>query len=208
MNSCIDTDQHLRADFLADVLAGLSSPNKTIPSRWLYDDAGLGVVLQNHETHRVLSHTNRDRYPAHPPARDRGILRRFANDRRIRCRIREKTEILLSSLRTPESYVTIDISEHALENVRERVLERFPDLDVISIAADFLTRSHHRPISATVRRTSSHSSPAPPLETSHHNELSSFFRNLPMEGPEKQSLASISSKASPDISQPTTTPRA
>ncbi len=49
--------------FRADVLAGLSQPQKAIPARWLYDDAGSRAVRGHHPAARILPDPRRDRDP-------------------------------------------------------------------------------------------------------------------------------------------------
>ena len=175
MNNCID--QH--ADFLADVLAGLGSPIKTIPSRWLYDDTGSELFSEITKlTEYYLTRTEIDLLRTHQRE-----IAAFCGDSptivEYGAGFGEKTEILLAALRTPESYVTIDISKHALENVRERVLKRFPNLDVIPIAADFLQEvltELHLPSSRNVVSFF----PGSTIGNLSPQELSSFFRNLPI----------------------------
>lgn len=175
MNSC------LNADFLADVLAGLGSPNKSIPSRWLYDDAGSELFSEITRLNEYyLTRTEIGILRTH-----RHAIAAFCGDAativEYGAGFGEKTEILLESLRSPDSYVTIDISESALDNVGERVSKRFPDLEVIPIAADFLAEvvtGQHLPSSENVVSFF----PGSTIGNLSPGELSSFFRNLPGDG--------------------------
>jgi dimethylhistidine N-methyltransferase len=125
--------------FRADVLAGLSGPQKTLPSRWLYD--GLGCEL-------FEEITRLDEY--YPTRTETAILRDNAASIAEFCGADAalieygagagvKTEILLEAMRTPNLYVPIDIAGDFVESTVQRIRERFPDLSVRPIVADFTT---------------------------------------------------------------------
>ena len=132
-----DTEALQRQAFRRDVLEGLSQPQKTLPSRWLYDDRGSELFEEI---------TRLDEY--YPTRTERGILTENAEAIAAmfgpEAVILEygagagiKTEILLSALDRPSLYVPIDISGDFLEASAERIRDRFPGLAVEPITADF-----------------------------------------------------------------------
>lgn len=128
-----------REAFREDVIEGLSKPNKTLPSRWLYDDEGSELF------ERI---TTLDEY--YPTRTETAILREHASDMADFCgrgsTLLEygagagiKTEILLDALDAPRVYVPIDIAGDFLDLTVTRMRERFPELEVQPVVADFTT---------------------------------------------------------------------
>ena len=123
--------------FRRAVVAGLSRPQKTIPSCWLYDDVGSELFEEI---------TRLDEY--YPRRAETEILRRHAADIAGFCgedaTVLEygagygvKTEILLNSLDRPRLYAPIDIAGEVLADTARRFENRFPDLEVFPVVADF-----------------------------------------------------------------------
>jgi L-histidine Nalpha-methyltransferase len=126
-----------REAFRADVLAGLAERRKTLPSRWLYDQRGSELFEEI---------TRLDEY--YPTRTETAILRRFADE--MADHLGEgaalleygagaaiKTEILIDALRAPRVYAPIDIAADFLAQTVDRIRDRFPDLPVRPIVADF-----------------------------------------------------------------------
>ena len=123
--------------FRADVLAGLTSRQKTLPSRWLYDDKG--SVLFEEIT----------RLPEYYPTRaETAILSRNAGE--IAALIGPdavvieygagagiKTEILIEALQTPRLYVPVDIAADFLDETVVRFRRRFAGVPAWPVVADF-----------------------------------------------------------------------
>jgi dimethylhistidine N-methyltransferase len=125
--------------FLRDVLAGLSRPRKTLPSRWLYDDAGCELFEQI---------TQLAEY--YPTRTEVSILRERIGEMAAFCGPEAvvleygagagiKTQLLLAALTTPRAYVPIDIAGAFLLNTAERLRGQFPQLEVWPVTADFTT---------------------------------------------------------------------
>jgi dimethylhistidine N-methyltransferase len=123
--------------FRADVLAGLSQRQKTLPSRWLYDQRGSELFEEI---------TGLDEY--YLTRTETAILRRHAAEMAALCGERVvlleygagaaiKTEILIDALKTPRMYAPIDIAADFLGETVERIRDRFPELPVRPIIADF-----------------------------------------------------------------------
>ncbi len=123
--------------FRADVLAGLSQRQKTLPSRWLYDQRGSELFEEiTHLDEYYLTRT------------ETAILRRNAGEMAALCGddvvLLEygagagiKSEILIDALKAPRMYVPIDIAADFLAQTAERVRDRFPDLVTRPIITDF-----------------------------------------------------------------------
>lgn len=126
-----------RDAFRSDVLAGLSAPRKTLPSRWLYDDRGSELFEEI------------TRLPEYYPTRtETGILRANAAEIAAFCGSRAvlieygagagvKTEILLGALDNPALYVPVDIAGDFLVDAANRIESRFPYIEIRPVVADF-----------------------------------------------------------------------
>jgi L-histidine Nalpha-methyltransferase len=137
-----ETDAH--SEFAADVLEGLSRPNKAIPSRWLYDasDARGSELFE-----RIT------RLDAYYPARtETWILERSAAQIgaaagagatliELGARASANTQLLLEALDRPAAYVPIDSAARLLAPIAALQLlalqQRFAPMPVLPIAADF-----------------------------------------------------------------------
>ena len=114
--------------FRADVLAGLSHRQKTLPSRWLYDQRGSELFEEI---------TRLDEY--YLTRTETAILRRHAEEMAALCGegavlleygagAAIKSEILIDALHAPRMYAPIDIAADFLGETVERFRDRFPDL--------------------------------------------------------------------------------
>ena len=133
----VDIATRQRDAFRADVLTSLSQRQKTLPSRWLYDDRGSALFEEI---------TGLEEY--YPTRTETGILRRYAADIAGFCGddavLLEygagagiKSEILIDALEAPRLYVPIDIAADFLDQTAERIGARFPYLTTHPIVADF-----------------------------------------------------------------------
>lgn len=133
------TDAELRAGLAADVIAGLTATPKTLPSKWLYDEAGCDLFDQI---------TGLPEY--YPTRRERQILRAQA-DRiaaltdadtlvEIGSGTSEKTRLLLDALTargTLRRIVLLDISEPTLRQAAATLSDEYDGVHVHAIAGDF-----------------------------------------------------------------------
>jgi dimethylhistidine N-methyltransferase len=123
--------------FRADVLNGLARPQKTLPSRWLYDERGSALferITDLDEYYLTRTETKiLNRYA--------GEIARFCGERAIVLEYGAgagiKTEILINALHAPGLYVPIDIAGDFLDQTVDRLRGRFPNLLTKSIVADF-----------------------------------------------------------------------
>jgi dimethylhistidine N-methyltransferase len=123
--------------FRADVLAGLSRRQKTLPSRWLYDQRGSELFEEI---------TRLDEY--YLTRTETAILRRHAEEMAALCGegvvlleygagAAIKSEVLIDALQGPRMYAPIDIAADFLAQTVNRIGDRFPDLPTRPIIADF-----------------------------------------------------------------------
>lgn len=143
---------HLPPHFLEsalrkDVLAGLASAPKSLPPKWFYDERGSGLFERITEL------------PEYYPTRaEREILERHAPDIaaaspaetliELGSGSSSKTPLLISALQEAgrlRRYVPVDVSDSALLAATDHLGEKFPDLELCAIAADFEHQLHVLP---------------------------------------------------------------
>ncbi len=129
--------RHAGAEFLEEVLYGLSLPQKALPSRFFYDEAGSGLFEKITEL------------PEYYPTRTEIALLKSSNGA-----LREsvppgaavvefgsgssrKTELLLEALDRACAYVPIDISPSALYPAAHRIRQKFPHVAVQPVLGGF-----------------------------------------------------------------------
>jgi L-histidine N-alpha-methyltransferase len=134
------------AGFRDDVVAGLSLPQKSLPPKYFYDDAGSGLFAricrlpEYYLTRAELALTRRHI----------ASIARFAGRG---CQLIEygsgeslKTRLLIRALR-PSVYIPIDISAAALHGAARRLMREFSWLEVMPVLGDF-----SRPLQIPVTR--------------------------------------------------------
>jgi dimethylhistidine N-methyltransferase len=126
------------SDFLSDVLAGLSSDPRTLPCKYFYDERGAALFQRICELPEYyITQTELD------------ILKRNSAEiaSHLGARIAliglgtgpgTKTRILLEKLHEPIAYIPVDISKDQLQNSTTRFQERFPQLEILPVCADYL----------------------------------------------------------------------
>ena len=123
--------------FLREVIAGLSSTPKTLPTRFLYDARGSELFEQI---------TELDVY--YPTRTEIGILETAAPEWVAKLSpgtvlvefgsgSSVKTELLLAASDEITTYVPIDVSRAALAEASQRLRARFPALEVVPVIGDF-----------------------------------------------------------------------
>jgi len=125
--------------FRADVLAGLAEPQKAIPARWFYDDAGsalFGDITRLPEYYPTRAETQILRSRA---AEIGGLIGdgravvEFGSGSSV------KTPLLLSAIE-PSAYVPLDIAGDFLRSSSAALAAKFPGLPVYPVEADFMRR--------------------------------------------------------------------
>ncbi len=125
--------------FRADVLAGLAAPQKAIPARWFYDDAGstlfeditrLPEYYPTRAEREIL--TDRATEIADLIGSGRAVVE-FGSGSSV------KTPLLLRAI-WPSAYVPLDIAGDFLRASSAALAEKFPGLPVLPVEADFMRR--------------------------------------------------------------------
>lgn len=123
--------------FLDDVLYGLSQPQKTLPCKWFYDEAGSALFEKITKT------------PEYYPTRiEAGLLLTLVSElpkliQNLTTMIEPgsgasvKTRILLDGLDALKTYVPMDISEIFLNEIAEKLAHDYPRLNVQPMVGDF-----------------------------------------------------------------------
>jgi dimethylhistidine N-methyltransferase len=125
--------------FRADVLAGLAEPQKAIPARWFYDNAGSRLfedITQLPEYYPTRAETEILRTRAAEIAgligQGRAVVE-FGSGSSV------KTPLLLSAI-NPSAYVPLDIAGDFLRASSAALAAKFPGLPVLPVEADFMRR--------------------------------------------------------------------
>ena len=130
-------DDGVATAFRADVLAGLAQPQKAVPARWLYDDAGSALFEEI------------TRLPEYYPTRAEteilsnrcGEFRELIGPGRAVVEFGSgssvKTPLLLGCIE-PAAYVPLDISGDFLRAAAEDLAGKFAGLPVYPVEADFM----------------------------------------------------------------------
>jgi dimethylhistidine N-methyltransferase len=125
--------------FRADVLAGLAEPQKAVPARWFYDDAGsqlfeditrLPEYYPTRAETEILSTRAGEIAELIGPGR---AVVEFGSGSSV------KTPLLLSAI-APSAYVPLDIAGDFLRASSAALAEKFPGLPVHPVEADFMRR--------------------------------------------------------------------
>ena len=124
--------------FMKDTLEGLSSPQKTIPSKYLYDEKGSQIFEQICQL---------DCY--YPTRVEMALLHRHAGDMAQRLGPRgvvieygagalDKIRILLDHLETPAAFIPIDISGDHLKDSASQLASDYPEVPIKPVCSDFM----------------------------------------------------------------------
>lgn len=130
-----------------DVRRGLGSQPRTLPPKWLYDDAGSDLF------DRIT------RLPEYYPTEcERAILRKHADDIVAACDATtvvelgsgtsDKTRTLLDAFAAAgslERFVPVDVSEQTLRDAAAMLSERYPTVRVEALVGDFTLHLGHLP---------------------------------------------------------------
>jgi dimethylhistidine N-methyltransferase len=141
-----------RERLLADALAGLLAPRKTLPCKYFYDERGSELFERICEL---------DEY--YPTRTELGILRAragaMAETLGPDCLVVEygsgsgvKTRLLLERLERPVAYLPVDISREHLLRSAAALSARHPGLPVLPVCADFTRPFELPPLPRPARR--------------------------------------------------------
>lgn len=135
--SSLADDTNLNNVFLEDVLAGLSDQPKHLPCKYFYDLRGAQLFdaicdLDEYYLTRseLLIMQNHAGEIAHCIGVDSTLIEYGSGNG-------TKTKLLLEHLRPPITYIPVDFSASALEDVVTTLTRRFRDIEVLPVHADF-----------------------------------------------------------------------
>jgi dimethylhistidine N-methyltransferase len=126
-----------RAEFRADLLAGLARRQKEIPCKWLYDARGSHLFEQICTLDEYYpTRTELSIMETHAPAMaallgPRVVLIEFGSGASL------KTRLLLEHLADAAAYLPVDISPSALREATHRLARAFPSLSIRPVCGDF-----------------------------------------------------------------------
>lgn len=122
---------------LAELLAALSERPRRIPSHWFYDEEGSRLFdriceqpeyyLTRTELGIMRAHADEIAAALGPEA----ALLEYGSGTSL------KTQLLLEALDRPRAYVPVDVAAEHLADAAARIAERFPELVVSPVCADF-----------------------------------------------------------------------
>jgi dimethylhistidine N-methyltransferase len=126
------------ADFLSDVIAGLSSEPRTLPCKYFYDERGAALFQKICELPEYyITRTEIDIL-----ARHRGEIAAHLGAQinliGLGTGSGTKTRILIEALEKPAGYIPVDISEKQLRKSTALFHNIFPDLEILPVCADYL----------------------------------------------------------------------
>ena len=126
------------ADFLADVIAGLSSNPRTIPCKYFYDERGAALfqkiceLPEYYVTRTEIDILDRSRADIASQLGPNVELIGLGTGAGT------KTRILIEALENPAVYIPVDISEKQLRQSTALFRKIFPDLEILPVCADYL----------------------------------------------------------------------
>lgn len=126
------------ADFLAEVLAGLSSSPRTLPCKFFYDERGADLfqkICELPEYYITRTETELLRRYAPEIAESIGpnaAVIGFGTGAGI------KTRLLLEHLQNPIAYIPVDISKQRLVDSAFELSRAMPALEILPVCADYL----------------------------------------------------------------------
>jgi dimethylhistidine N-methyltransferase len=125
-------------DFLADVLAGLSSDSRTLPCKYFYDERGAALFQKICELPEY--YITRTEIEILDRSRADIALQLGPNVELIGLGTGAgtKTRILIEALDNPAVYIPVDISEKQLRESTALFRKIFPELEILPVCADYL----------------------------------------------------------------------
>jgi dimethylhistidine N-methyltransferase len=142
MYNAVELGSYPSETFSHEVVRGLSQSQKTISSRWLYDERGSALfeeitqLAEYYPTRTEVSILSKHAREISDFCGEEPVLIEYGAGAAI------KTEMLLAALRAAQLYVPVDIAGDFLEIAVARLRERFANLATHPIVADFTAPIH------------------------------------------------------------------
>lgn len=139
-------------EMLSDVLEGLQQSQKTLPSKYFYDQKGSELFEEITELDEYyLTRTELQIMQEK--------IQQIANKLGEKIQLVElgsgssfKTRLLLDHLQNIHSYIPVDISRSFLDDVAQNLQEEYPELKIQAIATDYTTSLHLPELPDEVKR--------------------------------------------------------
>src|SRR5436309_6402878 len=126
------------SDFVADVVAGLSSNPRALPCKYFYDERGAALFQKICELPEYdITRTEvdiLDRKRAEIASQLGPNIQLIG----LGTGAGTKTRILIEALQSPAVYIPVDISEKQLRQSTNLFQKIFPDLEILPVCADYL----------------------------------------------------------------------
>lgn len=163
-------------DFASDVLRGLSHRPRTLPCKYFYDERGSALFdaiceLPEYYPTRTESRIMRDHVDEMVDAiGPDALLVEYGSGSST------KTRILLDAIEQPAGYVPIDISREHLLKSAASLAERYPELEILPVCADY-TRPFNLPRPSRPARSTVVYFPGSTIGNFLESEAVGFLRN-------------------------------
>jgi dimethylhistidine N-methyltransferase len=124
-------------EFLADVRRGLGAARKSLPCKWFYDEEGSRLfdaiceLSEYYPTRTELSILEKRVGEMTARIGPEAVLVEYGSGSSV------KTELLLDRLERAAAYVPIEISREHLLGTVARLHERYPELRIVPVVADY-----------------------------------------------------------------------
>ena len=127
-------------EFLDDVAAGLAQDPKQLPCKYLYDTRGSQLfericsLDEYYLTRTELGIMRRDGPEISAQIGPGAMLIEYGSGSSV------KTRLLLDELEEPAAYTPVDISAEHLSASTKRLAERYPNIEILPVCADFTSK--------------------------------------------------------------------
>lgn len=150
VDSAHEDKQQIDQEFLVEVIDGLSTPQKTLPCKYFYDEKGSQLFEEICETAEYyVTRTECSIYEQYA-----GEMAAFIGEKALLLEPGagsvKKIGMLLKQLTNPVGFVPMDISQEILQASSEILSQKFPEINVDPVVIDFLNKDQIRQIFSTL----------------------------------------------------------
>ena len=131
------TVQNQVSEFYSDIINGLTSEQKYLPSKYFYDEKGSDLFEQICELDEYYPTSSEVSIMEHEIDEITEIMGEHVQLIELGSGSSTKTRLLLDNCRNIEMYVPVDISESFLNLVAVKLQADYPDIDIQQVAADY-----------------------------------------------------------------------
>ena len=131
------TVQNQVSEFYSDIINGLSSEQKFLPSKYFYDEKGSDLFEKICELDEYYPTSSEVSIMEHEIDQITEMMGKHVQLIELGSGSSTKTRLLLDNCRDIEMYVPVDISESFLKNVATKLQADYPGIDIQPVAADY-----------------------------------------------------------------------